>query len=161
MATQAQSEVMRSLPPTVFSAIRPVSAQTKAKKTLVRRISRDFSQTWRRSFQFVFLVLNVYLGGVFYLRVRCYETGINTRATVRPPGVEGWLPIAGLMNLKYFLVTGRVPALHPAAMFLLVSFLSMAFLFRKAFCSWLCPIGTLSEYLWRAVGVPATSAQCR
>jgi len=141
---------MPSLPPAVFSAVRPVSAQTKVKKTLVRRISRDFSQTWRRSFQFVFLVLNVYLGGVFYLWVRCYETGINTRATVRPPGVEGWLPIAGLMNLKYFLVTGRVPALHPAAMFLLVSFLSMAFLFRKAFCSWLCPIGTLSEYLWRA-----------
>ena len=26
----------------------------------------------------------------------------------------------------------------------------MAFLFRKAFCSWLCPIGTISEYLWRA-----------
>jgi len=35
-------------------------------------------------------------------------------------------------------------------MFLLVSFLAMAFLFRKAFCSWLCPVGTLSEYLWRA-----------
>jgi polyferredoxin len=26
----------------------------------------------------------------------------------------------------------------------------MSFLFRKAFCSWLCPVGTLSEYLWRA-----------
>ena len=35
-------------------------------------------------------------------------------------------------------------------MFLLLTFLSMAFLFRKAFCSWLCPIGTISEYLWRA-----------
>ncbi|MEJ2006743.1 MAG: 4Fe-4S binding protein, partial [Acidobacteriota bacterium] len=32
------------------------------------------------------------------------------------------------------------------------AFLSMAFLFRKAFCSWLCPVGTLSEYLWRAGG---------
>ena len=35
-------------------------------------------------------------------------------------------------------------------MFLLITFLSMAFLLRKAFCSWLCPVGTLSEYLWRA-----------
>jgi polyferredoxin len=35
-------------------------------------------------------------------------------------------------------------------MFLLLTFLSMAFLFRKAFCSWLSPIGTISEYLWRA-----------
>jgi len=150
MATQAQSEVISSLPPAVFSAARPVSAQTKAKKKLVRRTGQDFSQVWRRSFQFAFLVLNVYLGGVFYLWVRCYETGINTRTTMRPPGVEGWLPIAGLMNLKYLLVTGRIPAIHPAAMFLLMSFLSIAFLFRKAFCSWLCPIGTLSEYLWRA-----------
>jgi polyferredoxin len=33
-------------------------------------------------------------------------------------------------------------------MFLLVTFLAISFLFRKAFCSWLCPVGTLSEYLW-------------
>jgi polyferredoxin len=68
----------------------------------------------------------------------------------RPAGVEGWLPIAGLMNLKYWLSTGHLPATHPAALFLFVSFLAMAFLLRKAFCSWLCPVGTLSEYLWRA-----------
>lgn len=65
-------------------------------------------------------------------------------------GVEGWLPIAGLMNLRYWILTGRVPGIHPAAMFLLLAFLSMAFLLRKAFCSWLCPIGTISEWLWRA-----------
>jgi polyferredoxin len=68
----------------------------------------------------------------------------------RPAGVEGWLPIAGLMNLRYLTLTHHVPALHPAAMFLLVTFLAIAFLFRKAFCSWLCPVGTISEYLWLA-----------
>lgn len=59
------------------------------------------------------------------------------------------MPIAGMMNLKYFLTTWHVPTLHPAALFLLVTFLAIAFLFRKAFCSWLCPVGTISEYLWR------------
>jgi polyferredoxin len=54
------------------------------------------------------------------------------------------------MNFKYWLVTRQVPAMHPAAMFLLITFAAMAFLFRKAFCSWLCPVGTVSEYLWRA-----------
>jgi polyferredoxin len=54
------------------------------------------------------------------------------------------------MNLKYWLVTGHVPQAHPAAMFLLVAFLLISVAFRKAFCSWLCPVGTLSEYLWRA-----------
>ena len=54
-----------------------------------------------------------------------------------------------MMNLKYLVLTHHVPALHPAALFLLVTFVSIAFLFRKAFCSWLCPVGTISEYLWQ------------
>ena len=74
----------------------------------------------------------------------------RVHANSRPSGVEGWLPIAGMMNLKYFILTHHIPALHPAAMFLLVTFASIAFLFRKAFCSWLCPVGTISEYLWQA-----------
>ena len=53
------------------------------------------------------------------------------------------------MNFKYWVTTGRLPATHPAAMFLFAAFLAIAFLFRKAFCSWLCPVGTLSEYLWQ------------
>ena len=67
----------------------------------------------------------------------------------RPAGVEGWLPIAGLMNTKYFLLTGHVPAIHPAAMFLFISFMLMSLLLKKAFCSWLCPVGTFSEFLWK------------
>ena len=62
------------------------------------------------------------------------------------------------MNLKYWLLSGQIPQVHPAAMFLLITFLAMAFLFRKAFCSWLCPVGTISEYLWRA-GQEALRAQ--
>jgi polyferredoxin len=98
-----------------------------------------------------FLLLNIYLGAVFYSRVRHYETGLG-QSTARPAGVEGYLPIAGMMNFKYWLATGHVPDMHPAAMFLLITFVAMSFLFRKAFCSWLCPVGTISEYLWRAGG---------
>jgi polyferredoxin len=148
MATQVQSDIVPQPPAVLFPA--PThTAPSAAKKKLVRRTDKDYSQALRRSFQFAFLLLNVYLGSRFYLWVRHFESGMQTRAVARPPGVEGWLPIAGMMNLKYFLVTGRIPPVHPAAMFLLITFLSMAFLFRKAFCSWLCPIGTLSEYLWR------------
>jgi polyferredoxin len=118
-----------------------------AKKKLVRRTERDYSQRLRIGFQAAFLVLNVWLGTQFYFWVRHFETNGGSRYVSRPAGVEGWLPIAGMMNLKYFLVTGHVPALHPAAMFLLITFLAIAFLFRKAFCSWLCPVGTMSEYL--------------
>src|SRR5574337_373 len=119
-------------------------------KKLVRKRVRDYSQPLRHGFQAVFLLLNVWLGGQFYFWVRQFEVPGSPMSVTRPAGVEGWLPIAGLMNVKYWLATGLIPTMHPAAMFLLLAFLSMAFLFRKAFCSWLCPIGTLSEYLWRA-----------
>lgn len=126
------------------------SGLTRLRRKLIRRARPDHSQALRRSFQFAFLLLNIWIGAAFFFWVRGFETGVHNPTALRPAGVEGWLPIAGLMNLRYWLATGRVPAAHPAAMFLLLSFLAIAFLFRKAFCSWLCPVGTLSEYLWRA-----------
>jgi polyferredoxin len=47
------------------------------------------------------------------------------------------------------LLTGEFPRLHPAGMFLLIAFLAASVVFRKSFCGWLCPVGTLSEWLWR------------
>ncbi len=118
------------------------------KKKLLRRLHQDHSQFYRRVFQASFLALNLVLGTTFYFWVRQFESGSAAYSLDRPAGVEGWLPIAGLMNLKYWLATGHIPEVHPAAMFLLLSFLAMAFLLRKSFCSWLCPVGTVSEYLW-------------
>jgi polyferredoxin len=53
------------------------------------------------------------------------------------------------MNSKFLLLTGHVPAIYPAAMFLFIAFLFVSLLLKKAFCAWLCPVGTLSEYLWK------------
>jgi polyferredoxin len=116
----------------------------------IRRRGTDYSQWLRRTFQWTFALLNLWIGAEFYLFVRYWETAGATPYVPRPAGVEGWLPIAGLMNLKAWIVTGRIPAVHPAAAVLLAAFLLISLLFRKSFCSWLCPIGTLSEYLWRA-----------
>ena len=99
--------------------------------------------------QGVFLVLNAWLGLQFYLWARYFERGGTGLFVSRPAGVEGWLPIAGLMNTKYLLLTGHVPLIHPAAMFLFIGFLLMSLLLKKAFCSWLCPVGTFSEFLWK------------
>jgi len=118
------------------------------KKRLVRR-GPDSSQRLRRAVQILFLALNVWIGIEFYLFVRHYETAGQSVAVSRPPGVEGWLPIASLMNLKVLLLTGSVPRIHPAGMFLLIAFVAISWLLRKSFCSWLCPVGTLSEWLGR------------
>lgn len=144
MSTQSQVLDSSALPSKAGSA---PSKPAKTKKKLVRRTDRDYSQLVRCGYQAAFLLLNVWLGANFYFWVRGLETGTGSAVADPPAGIEGWLPIAGLMNLKYFLLTGSVPAIHPAAMFLLVTFLAMSFLLRKAFCSWLCPIGTISEYL--------------
>ena len=53
------------------------------------------------------------------------------------------------MNLKVLLASGEMPRLHPAGMFLLLAFLAASWIFRKSFCGWLCPVGTVSEYLWQ------------
>ena len=119
------------------------------KKKLVRRSSSDGSQRIRRILQWLFVALNGWLGIQFLLWVRYCERGGVGWDVPRPAGAEGWLPIAGLMNTKYFLLTGRVPAIHPAAMVLFIAFMLMSLLHKKAFCSWLCPVGTLSEHLWK------------
>lgn len=123
-------------------------APRAAKKKIVKAKPEGFPRL-RRTFQIAFLLLNVSIGVDFWLFVRHYETLGATPAVPRPPGVEGWLPIAGLMNLKIWIATGTLPRMFPAGVLLLAAFLAIAFLFRKAFCSWLCPIGTFSEALWR------------
>ncbi len=133
----------------VLQGREPCAQPSEPRKRLVRRAPRDYSQRFRYAFQGLFLALNIALGIKFYLFVRHFESGGQTPAVSRPPGVEGWLPIAGLMNLKFLLITGRLPEVHPAAMFLLISFLLISLVFRKTFCSWLCPVGTLSEVLWK------------
>ena len=126
-----------------------IEANSKGKKKLVRRRERDRSQLVRRGVQFIFLALNLWIGYEFYTWVRFFESGGEGRFVERPGGIDGWLPIDALMSLKYTLLTGSVPHVHPAGLFLLLAFLGISLLLRKAFCSWLCPVGTLSEYFWK------------
>lgn len=120
-----------------------------ARPRAVRRAAPERSQRFRHAAQAVFLALNADIGMRFYLWVRYVETAGHGPWVPRPPGVEGWLPIVGLMNTKYFFDTGLVPAIHPAAMFLFMAFVLTSLLLKRSFCSWLCPIGTLSECLWK------------
>ena len=119
------------------------------KKPYVKRVAQDHSQAIRRTVQVAFLLLNLWLGTQFVLFVKQFE-GVGGAGVSRPPGVEGWLPIAGLMNTRLWLVTGQAPLIHPAAMVLLLTFFAISLLMRKAFCGWLCPVGTVSEWLWKA-----------
>jgi len=141
-ANPATCDAPSSATPKLVSVVAP-------RKKLIRRTDCDYSQQLRLTLQLAFLALNVWIGVQFYQWVRWAEAAGATRAVARPAGIEGWLPIAGLMQFKYVLLTGQVPHIHPAGFFLFTAFLLMSVLFRKSFCGWLCPIGTLSEYLWK------------
>ena len=50
------------------------------------------------------------------------------------------------MSFYLFRATGQIHSAHPAG-FLFFAIVFASFVFGKAFCSWLCPIGFLSELI--------------
>lgn len=116
---------------------------------------RHESSSWMTSLRFRWIsqislfILTIYVGWMFYLFVRYCETGGTTVYVTRSPGVEAFLPIGAFMGLKYFLGTWKVDPLHPAGFVIFASILLTSFLFQRGFCSWICPVGTMSEWAWR------------
>lgn len=106
MATQASCTASPEVENAVNSANPLKTLPTKPKKRLVRRVQRDLSAIYRRSLQGAFLLLNLWIGVQFYSWVRHFELGLGPSQVGRLAGAEGWLPIAGLMNLKYWLLSG-------------------------------------------------------
>src|SRR5579859_1214567 len=99
MGIQVQPGSGLSVLPVEIEPAPPQQAIRKPKKKLVRKRLRDHSQQLRHGFQIAFLLLNVWLGVQFYFWVRQFEVAGSQISIARPAGVEGWLPIAGLMNL--------------------------------------------------------------
>jgi polyferredoxin len=104
---------------------------------------------WRLLVQWTFFAWTLFIGIRFGLFVRHFETAGAGPFIARPPGVEGFLPIGALVSLKYWLTTGIVDIIHPAALVLFLTIVGMSLLAKKTFCSWLCPVGTLSEAAWK------------
>lgn len=101
---------------------------------------------WSRHFvQAGFLTMVLLIGWQFVRWVHGLEAGRVVGA--RPPGVEGFLPIAALLSLRHLLATGAAHPVHPAALVILLLAMGLGLLAKKAFCSWVCPVGTLSEML--------------
>jgi NAD-dependent dihydropyrimidine dehydrogenase PreA subunit len=138
-----------SAPAGACRAALPAPRSVTRRKKVFQRRRGDISQQVRLAVQLFFTVIAIAVGAQFYAWVRYYETAGASMKVERPDGVEAWLPIAALMNLKAFALTRTVPDAHAAGMFMLIAFLAISLILRKAFCSWICPIGTLSEWLWQ------------
>jgi polyferredoxin len=105
---------------------------------------------WRlRNFiQLGVLALTLGIGLQFYIHVK-QAAGGAAITVPRPAGVEGFLPIGAMMGWKQFLSSGIWDPVHPAGMVILGFAVLISVAVRKSFCSWFCPVGTVSEALWK------------
>jgi polyferredoxin len=110
---------------------------------------RKYIRTLRYAVQFAFFLVTLFLGYRFYQFVQHFEA-LGHPFVQRPPSVDAFLPIGGLMAFKYFLLTGIIEPVHPSGFILFVAILGVSLVMKKGFCGWICPIGTLSQYVWMA-----------
>jgi polyferredoxin len=111
-----------------------------------RRSDRSFRI--RLVIQALFALTCIALGVQFARFVRAASAGA-VPLPARPAGVEAFLPISGLMGFLDWMYQGALNRIHPAATVLVMLALALALLFRKSFCSWVCPVGFGSELLAR------------
>jgi len=104
--------------------------------------------TVRKTIQLSFLLFTLYIWWRFYLFVRHFDHG--TPFVPRPQSIDAFLPIGSLIALKNLIVNGYVDPVHPAGLVIFTAILITALIVRRGICSWVCPVGTLSEYFWRA-----------
>jgi len=110
----------------------------------VKKLITEF--TVRRLVQITFALMTIIIGGQFILFVHQLKIGAE-HVISRPPGVEAFLPISSLMSLKYWLLSGDFPMVHPSGLLLFIIIALTALLIKRGFCAWVCPFGLLNEIL--------------
>ncbi len=116
------------------------------KKKIIRNHEKPI-QKYRFIIQTAFLLLCIWIGIDFYLFTQFLQTHGAAGIFDRPPGVDGFLPISSFMSFYLFLATGEIHPAHPAGVFIFIAIVIISFLFGKSFCSWLCPVGFISELI--------------
>lgn len=108
-----------------------------------------YVQPLRILIQFCFLGFMLWLGLRFFLFVEYFRSGGAAAFVPRPAGIEGFLPISGLLGLSAWFRGLGINSIHPAAVVILLTVLAVSLLLRRSFCSWVCPVATLSECSWK------------
>lgn len=103
----------------------------------------------RKVIQYGFFITCILIGIQFYFWYRYYVTGGNSIEVPRPAGAEGFLPLSALIGIKYWLFTGVFNHVHPAALVIFLAILIASLIFKKSFCSFICPVGLISEWFWK------------
>lgn len=113
-------------------------------------MGNSFVQPLRITIQWLYLIFIIWLGIRFYQFVGHIRSKGVSPAVPRPEGVEGFLPIAALLGVKDWIFSGSINPVHPASVVILLAIILVSLLLRRSFCSWICPIGTIEELLWKS-----------
>jgi polyferredoxin len=113
-------------------------------------MSARYVQPLRILIQFCFLGFMLWLGIIFYLFVHSVRNSALTDHVLRPDGIEGFLPISGLLGTVSWIKNGDINSIHPAAVVIFLAVLAVSLLLRRSFCSWICPVAVISECFWKA-----------
>lgn len=103
----------------------------------------------RNVVQAVFILISLYLGWRFLNFYIYLESGGTAGSAYRPAGVEAFTPLSSLVGLRAWIGTGIFDYIHPAGLVIFLTALVISLLFRKSFCSWICPFGFIEEVLGR------------
>lgn len=112
-------------------------------------MSARYMQPLRILIQCFFFVLMVWLGISFYQFVHAVSSGTLGAGAVRPDGIDGFLPISGLLGTASWVKGGEINSVHPAAVIIFVTVVLVSLLLRRSFCSWICPVAVISECAWK------------
>lgn len=130
----------------------PAVAQSRSrrkirkKKKIIRNTEKPV-QRYRKYIQIGFTALSIAIGVRFYFFMQYLESNGHAAWISRPPGVDAFLPISSMMSMYHFLTTGDIHHFHPAGLFIFLAIILVSLVIGRSFCSWICPVGFLSEFL--------------
>jgi polyferredoxin len=110
-------------------------------------MSLRYMQPLRGFVQVAFMIFMIWLGLGLYRFVDAIQAG--SVVPVRPDGIEGFLPISGLLGSALWIKGGEINTVHPAAMVIFLTIIGVSLLLKRSFCSWICPVSTFSEFAWK------------
>lgn len=123
---------------------------TKQSSSLITpvRLKRKWTPTqWLRlGSQLLFLALTANA----VIRHRINEAAGLDGPANQAPGVDALSPMGGLETLWTWIQSGTtLKHLHPSDLVLLVAAVLLVVVLGPAFCGWICPFGTIQEWLYR------------
>lgn len=119
-------------------------------KTIAKGATQRNTISWARFFQLLWLrrVIQLYFV-LFITKVAVEKALVGEESAVFVPGPESYSPFGGFEGLYKFVTSGGlfIAHTHWSNLVLFGTVVLVALLTKSAFCGWICPFGTLQEWL--------------